>query len=64
MLRKVYQLFKETQILYTSFRYSLNNLSTTGSEIEWTNQLANELHKPLRHNFPKRYIFVQNVDDI
>ena len=23
-----------------------------------------ELHKPARKNFPKRYVFVRNVDDI
>ena len=35
-----------------------------GKGIKWTDELANELHKPLRHNFQKRYVFAQNVDDI
>ena len=47
-----------------SFRDVLNKLSVTGSGIQWSNPLANELHKPLRKNFPKRYVFVRNVDDI
>ena len=47
-----------------SFRDTLNNLTKTGAGIKWTNTLANELHKPIRKNFPKRYVFVRNVDDI
>lgn len=35
-----------------------------GLGIKWTNNLADELHKPLRHNFQKRRVFVRNVDDI
>ena len=35
-----------------------------GEGIKWTDELANELHKPLRHTFQKRYVFAQNVDDI
>ena len=35
-----------------------------GLGIKWTNSLANELHKPLRHNFQKRYVFVRHMDDI
>ena len=41
----------------------LTNLKE-GKGIKWTDELANELHKPLRHNFQKRYVFAQNVDDI
>ncbi len=26
--------------------------------------LVNELHKPIKKNFMKRYVFVRNVDDI
>ena len=58
-----------------SFRDTLNYLNLkkntlkredipTGKGITWTNELANELHKPLRHNFQKRYVFVRNVDDV
>ena len=32
--------------------------------IRWSNELANELHKPVRHKFPKRRVFAKNVDDI
>ena len=35
-----------------------------GKGIKWTDELANELHKPLRHHFQKRYVFAQDVDDI
>ena len=49
-----------------SFWEVLKNLSNPqeGKGIKWTDELANELHKPLRHNFQKRYVFAQNVDDI
>ena len=47
-----------------SFRDALNSLTKTGKNIQWTNTLADELHKPVRTNFPKRYVFVRNVDDI
>ena len=26
--------------------------------------MANELHKPIRHKFLKRFVFVRNVDDV
>ena len=35
-----------------------------GWGIKWTNELANELHKPIRHKFQKRLVFAKNVDDI
>ena len=50
-----------------SFQDILDRLTTTsksGSGIKWSSELADELHKPLRHNFPKRYVFVRNVDNI
>ena len=48
----------------TSFRDTLNSLTTEGSGIKWSNPLADELHKPVRKNFPKRYVFVRNTDDV
>ena len=48
----------------TSFRDVLNSLTKEGSGVKWSNSLADELHKPVRKNFPKRYVFVRNVDDI
>ena len=30
----------------------------------WSNQLANELHKPVRRRFDKRSVFTKQVDDI
>ena len=35
-----------------------------GLGIHWTNQLANELHKPMRRRFDKRAVFAKEVDDI
>ncbi len=46
-----------------SFRDTLNNLEKVGSGIKWTNSLADELHRPVRKHFPKRVVFVRNVDD-
>ena len=47
-----------------SFRDTLNSLEKVGEGIKWTSELADELHKPVRKRFPKRYVFVRNVDDI
>ena len=35
-----------------------------GLGIHWTNQLANELHKPVRRRFDKRSVFAKQFDDI
>ena len=35
-----------------------------GLGIDWSNQLENELHKPVRRRFDKRTVFVKQVDDI
>ena len=37
----------------SSFRGALNSLTREGEGIQWTNPLADELHKPVRKNFPK-----------
>ena len=34
-----------------------------GLGIDWSNQLANELHKPARRRFDKRNVFAKQVDD-
>ena len=47
-----------------SFQDILNSLTRTGAGIKWTNNMANELHKPVRKNFPKRFVFVRHVDDV
>ena len=47
-----------------NFRDTLNSLEKVGSGIKWTSPLAEELHYPVRKHFPKRYVFVRNVDDI
>ena len=48
-----------------SYRDILDFLTTkNGSGITWTNSMANELHKPVRHKFLKRFVFVRNVDDV
>ena len=35
-----------------------------GLGIQWSNQLANELHKTVRRRFEKRPVFAELVDDI
>ena len=35
-----------------------------GLGIHWTNQLANEQHKPVRRRFDKRTVFAKQVDEI
>ena len=35
-----------------------------GWGIEWSNELADELHKPIRRKFQKRIVFAKNVDDV
>ena len=47
-----------------TFREALNSLETIGCGIKWTTPLAEELHRPIRKHFTKRYVFVRNVDDI
>jgi hypothetical protein len=50
-----------------TFREILNFLTTrhsSGAGIQWTNNMANELHKPVRKKFPKRFVFVRQVDDV
>ena len=47
-----------------SYRDTLNSLEKVGTGIQWTSPLADELHRPVRKNFPKRYVFVRNRDDI
>ncbi len=47
-----------------SFRDVLNELTKEGSGIKWTNSLADELHKPVRHKLKKRYVFVRHMDDV
>lgn len=46
-----------------SFRDTLNSLKVGGG-IQWTTTMADELHKPIKKKFPKRFVFVRNVDDI
>ena len=35
-----------------------------GLGIDWSNQLVNDLHKPVRRRFDKRTVFAKQVDDI
>ena len=35
-----------------------------GLGIDWSNQLPNELHKPVRRRFEKRTVLAKQVDDI
>ena len=43
---------------------SLTTMTTIGAGIQWTNNMANELHKQVRKKFLKRFVFVRHVDDI
>ena len=36
----------------------------TSQNIKWTNQLANELHKPVIYHFRKRKVVVNDIDEI
>ena len=48
-----------------TFREILDSLTRSiGAGIQWTNNMANELHKPVRKKFLKRFVFVRHVDDI
>ncbi|MCH2405979.1 MAG: hypothetical protein MK200_07280, partial [Nitrosopumilus sp.] len=47
-------------------KLTLSNLiiPNSGSGIKWTSNMADELHKPVRKKFLKRFVFVRQVDDI
>ena len=48
-----------------TYRDILDFLTTkNGSGITWSNSMADELHKPIRYKFLKRFVFVRNVDDV
>jgi hypothetical protein len=34
------------------------------NELRWTDQLAEELHKPVQRNFPKRRVWAKGIDQI
>jgi hypothetical protein len=36
----------------------------TTEDVTWSDQLADEVHKSVRHQFPKRRVFVRGVDEI
>jgi len=40
------------------------NRKTTDSKIKWNDQLADELHKPVRKHFQKRRVLVSHIDEI
>ena len=39
------------------------NAQNLTASIQWQEKLADELHKPIRRNFPKRRVIVHNVAD-
>ena len=41
-----------------------NLTALNGEASRWEEKLADELHKPIRRNFPKRRVIVHNFDDI
>ena len=47
----------------TLVRKIISEKRKRGWGVQWTNELADELHKPIRRRFRKRHVFVRNVDD-
>ena len=47
----------------TLVRKLISTKKRVGWGIKWTNELADELHKPIKRKFQKRFVFVRNVDD-
>ena len=45
-------------------RKIISTKTRLGWGIKWTNELADELHKPIRRKFQKRLVFAKAVDDI
>ena len=43
---------------------TIRPLKNKKKEIDWTDQLAEELHKPITHKFTKRKVIVDGIDDI
>ena len=41
-----------------------NPVGVGDDEIKWTDQLAYELHKPVRKHFPKRRVWAKGIDQI
>ena len=41
----------------------LHGTVSRGKKVVWTDQLAEELHKPIKHRFPTRRVIVGGVDD-
>ena len=42
----------------------LTNEVSAAKSTEWSEQLANELHKPIKRHFKKRKVYVKNIDEI
>ena len=53
---------KESQVQERLLAQNLRG--ETPRPLKWQEKLADELHKPIRRNFPKRRVIVHNVDDI
>ena len=51
---------KESWVLGLELKKNAQNFKVE----KWQEKLADELHKPIRRNFPKRRVIVHNVDDI
>ena len=48
----------------TKRKLGLGTVKKNAQNLGWQEKLADELHKPIRRNFPKRRVIVHNVDDI
>ena len=47
-----------------TFEETLSIMGGVGGGIQWSNELADELHKPLRVNYVKRHVFVRRASEI
>ena len=47
-----------------TFDETLKIMGRVGGGIQWSNELADELHKPLRVNYVKRHVFVRRANEI
>jgi hypothetical protein len=45
-------------------RVAIGTKRKLGWGVEWSDELADELHKPIRRKFIKRKVFVKDIDDI
>ena len=50
-------------IIGAKHKFGLGIKTNNDAKITWNDQLADELHKPIRKHFPKRRVLVSKIDD-